>query len=304
MITRDVAKNVTAIVATYEREEMLAETISSFRRAYPNLPFVVADNSVNKYPRKDVNYIELEPGSGISKSRNAALERVRTPYTLLLDDDHERMESSKVEDLLEHLGANKFDIVAGNQVEKFDEPFDFHGAYEIEGQVLFHFIGASSGSLNGAERFDVTPNFFVAKTEVVKALAWDSELKFAKEHDDFFLRAKAEDVKVGFRSDIEVLNASKRKHHGGNRAHNCEEHFFSKWGVEDKVEVRWIKTPYPRLSFYSTRMKESFEPTKELFEKACYVFSRMDKEFEVLNPFADESGSSAAPAGRSLRGGF
>gem|GEM_PF-4745786 len=53
----------------------------------------MADNSLQKYPRADVDYIAVEAGSGISKSRNAALERVRTPYMLLVDDDHVRLDS-------------------------------------------------------------------------------------------------------------------------------------------------------------------------------------------------------------------
>jgi len=245
----------------------------------------VADNSLQKYPRADVDYIAVEAGSGISKSRNAALERVRTPYMLLVDDDHVRLDSSKIENLLEYMGTHGFDLVAGNQVEKYDEPFDFHGSYQVQGSLLLHFVGASTGEAVGAPRFHVTPNFFVARTEVIQGVAWDEKLRFAKEHDDFFLTAKLHDLKVGYCPGVEVLNASKAKSHGGDRALACEEYFFRKWGVEDKVEIRWIPHPFPRVSFYSTRMKHAIEPSRELFEQACRVFAARDPNFEVLNPY-------------------
>ena len=285
MISRDVARNVTAIVATYEREELLDATISSFRRAYPGLPFVVADNSVRKYPRDDVEYVPVEAGSGISKSRNAALQRVKSPYTLLLDDDHERLDASKIERLVEFMETHGFDLVAGNQVEKFDASFDFHGSYQVDGRVLLHYVDINSRSLNGARRFDVTPNFFIARTAVIQGIQWDEELRLAKEHDDFFLKAKELDVKVGYCPDVLVLNASQAKAHGGTRAQACEEYFFQKWGVLDKVEIRWMMEPHPRLSFYSTRMKQLIEPSQELFERACRVFAAADPDFRVVNPY-------------------
>lgn len=281
-----VVKDTTAIVATYEREQHLGELIDSFRSAYNGLKFVVADNSVNKYPRNDVTYVPLEAGSGISISRNKALEKVQTPYTLLVDDDHVCISETKLESLLSYLIKNKLDIVAGDQREAHSEPFEFHGQYQFDRDRLLHYVAIPRADHGSWTQFDTTPNFFVARTDKLKKLMWTPELRFAKEHDDFFLRAMKDALKVSFLSDVAVLNNSVARHHGGNRGEASEELFRATWNISDKIEIRWIRTPYPRLSFYSTRYKALIEPTKDDFEKAVRVFSKWYKDFSVLNPFS------------------
>lgn len=285
--SKNVVKNTTAIVATYEREQHLGELVDSFRSAYNGLGFVVADNSINKYPRKDVSYIPLEPGSGISISRNRALELVRTPFTLLVDDDHVCISETKLESLIRHLIDHDLDIVAGDQREVYSDPYEFQGMYTFDKGRLFHYVAIPRADHGSWVQYDTTPNFFIARTHKLKELGWTSELRFAKEHDDFFLRGMLAAMKVSYYPEIAVLNNSVARHHGGTRGESCEELFRSTWNVTDKVEVRWITDPYPRFSFYSTRYKSAIEPSLKDFETACSIFSKRYHDFSVLNPFDD-----------------
>jgi len=278
-------QETTAIVATYEREKALGDMLSSFWDAYPGLSFIVADNSYSQYPRKDVEYLSVEPGSGISLSRNCALDKVTTEFTLQVDDDHICLPSTDLERLLNILCSNDLDILAGNQLEPIEEQYYFHGIYMFEGRTLEHYVGAPVRPKQDAELYHVTPNFFIAKTARLKEVKWDANLRFAKEHDDFFLRAKEQGLRVSYIGDVEVFNSGLEKHHGGERGASCEQRFYEKWNIDDKWEIRWMKTPHPRLSFWSCRHGRLIEPSRAQFEKASSIFSDVFKDFEVLNPF-------------------
>lgn len=285
IIEREIARRTTAIVATYERPNHLDTLIHSFRSSYPGLPFVVADNSVNKYPRNDVDYLKIEAGSGISISRNQALSRVTSEFTLLVDDDHICLPETRIDRMIDFLLKNNIDLIAGRTIETRSEQFDFYGCYQFDRNTIYHYIGVASVQHAQWEQFDVTPNFFVARTAMLKQIAWDPNLRFAKEHDDFFLRAREANFKVSYLPDVSLLNNSAVCHHGGSKGAHCEEYFFDKWQAVDKIEVRWIRAPFPRLSFYSTRFKASIEPTKDQFKDAYKMFENMYPDFEVLDPF-------------------
>ncbi len=62
---------VTAIVKTFERPKWLDLLVRSARRFYPELKIIVADDSFHPYPRRDVEYIRLDPDVGVA--RNARL---------------------------------------------------------------------------------------------------------------------------------------------------------------------------------------------------------------------------------------
>ena len=56
-------------------------------------------------------------------------------------------------------------------------------------------------------------NFFAARTEVLKAIKWDDALKVC-EHEDFFWRARAAGVAVGYCPRAVALH---KRDHGGSR---------------------------------------------------------------------------------------
>jgi glycosyltransferase involved in cell wall biosynthesis len=293
MNEKEVARRTTAIVASYERPAELDRLVSSFRGKYPNLPIVVADNSVNKYPRSDVEYLAVEDGSGISKSRNKALEAVRTDFTLLVDDDNVCLRDTRIEEMIDFLLKNELDIVAGRTIEAQGEQFDFHGCYHFQDGKLYHYVAVARAQYEGWDQFDVTPNFFVARSSAVKELRWDPNLRFAKEHDDFFLRAQRAHLKVSYLPDVALLNDAVVHHHGGTRGAACEEYFFNTWNVTDKIEVRWIQSPFSRLSFYSTRYRALIEPCATEFHRAVSAYRRIFPDFSVLNPYSDTQGDGS-----------
>lgn len=81
-------QDITAIVATREREIPLHHMVTSFHKYYPKLKIVAVDSSERPNKRKDILHLFVPSDSGISEPRNMALQEVKTPLFLLLDDDY------------------------------------------------------------------------------------------------------------------------------------------------------------------------------------------------------------------------
>lgn len=177
-------ENITAIITTFNRPQSLDKLVNSIIFYYPDLKIIIVDNGekepITKY--KNVDYYKIPFDSGLSFSRNYGVERVKTKYVLLLDDDFEFTENTKPEKMLE-VAEKGFDFVGGNV-----EGLDYHGILERDGETL-RYVKGDRGELNGYKMFDLILNFFLARTDVLKNNKWNDELKLA-EHTDFFLRLK------------------------------------------------------------------------------------------------------------------
>ncbi len=234
--------DLTAIVATHERPESLNRMIDSFKVYYPDMPFVIVDSSKIPTPREDVVYISMPQDSGISAQRNRALEEVKTKYFLLLDDDFVCTEQTNLEVLLQGIQDGIFDIVWGGVNNKGADNYDFHGTYQQEEGTLYHYVGRSYNLNMQHAYYDVIFNFFVADAEKVRQFWWwDRQLRFAKEHDDFFLQAKQHGLRVGYLPEVIVDHVHQSKYHGWPKSRDCVNHFCQKRNIQDKVEIRHIQ---------------------------------------------------------------
>lgn len=99
MPLRDDAPEITAVICTYNRYDLLAKAVESLERqtlAKPRFEVMIVDNSPDLaraeaskvgYDRDGfVNYI-IERTPGLSNARNVALAACRSPYISYLDDD-------------------------------------------------------------------------------------------------------------------------------------------------------------------------------------------------------------------------
>jgi len=68
-------------------------------------------------------------------------------------------------------------------------------------------------------------------------------LKYAREHDDFFLTLKKKKIHVWYDASVGVEHMNYPKHHGGNKSLPCINHFLSKRDIQNKVEIRLIQKP-------------------------------------------------------------
>jgi glycosyltransferase involved in cell wall biosynthesis len=207
----------TAIIKTFQRPKDLDRLICSIRRYIPKLQILVGDDGFQPSPRSDVGYIRLPEDIGLSAGRNALLERVQTPYFLLLDDDWEFFRNTKIEKLTQLVAQGDLDIAAGNHVRiKRKALFiyrrrlqPYHGLFDFRDNQL-RLVRGGHDQGNGYLLCDITHNFFVARTDTIRALGgWDPELHI-NEHEEFFVRAQRQGLRVGYRSDVMILHWTSR----------------------------------------------------------------------------------------------
>ena len=200
----DWQKQITVLIKTFERPELLARSIASIRRFYPDLRIAVADDSRRPQPPKDVDlFLPLPYDVGVSAGRNALLDRIETPYLLLSDDDNEFTADTRLEAMRDLLLTTPFNLVAGRRRDIF------RGVFEQKNRMLYILKNAHRGMLDGHPRFEFVHNFFLAPTDIVRAVRWNDALKLC-EHIDFFLRGTSRFIAT----EIDVRFAH---HHGLNR---------------------------------------------------------------------------------------
>jgi hypothetical protein len=149
--------------------------------------------------------VKVPPGSGVSACRNALLARVRTPYFLLLEDTLELSRRSGVEQLLQAVAASQLDIAAGELIACQRRLFGLltnrspqpgHALFEFGPDVLKITPGFRPG-VGGCHACDVAHNYFVGRTDKVRAIGgWDPQLP-TDERIEFFYRACRFGLKVG-----------------------------------------------------------------------------------------------------------
>lgn len=204
-VQEPVVGQLTSLVKTFERPQILKRLVASITRLYPGLRVLVVDDSREPTRLGGVETLTMPYDSGISAGRNEGLKRVATPYVLVLDDDvvfyrHTRLESALA--LMDRYP--EIDIMGGQLV---DLPL-FRARPLPEGAI---FPTAATplvplGSLVGGLRVvDKVSNFLIARRDRLALVPWDPQLKRA-EHADFFTRALGVLITV-FNPDLKCLHA-------------------------------------------------------------------------------------------------
>lgn len=206
-----VLDQVTAIVKTFERPRSLDVLLRSIRRYYPQLKVIVGDDSLVPYPRQDVAYVRLDPDIGASAGRNALLSRVDTPYFLQLDDDFEFTPQTRIERLAEIVADGEVQLVGGDVINcrrrwllpPRRKPVRFHGLMRVVGDHL-SFERGYTGTGENYGVCDIVVQFFVARTDAIRACGgWDPELK-TEEHEEFFFRLQRHRLRIAHCPSVTV----------------------------------------------------------------------------------------------------
>jgi hypothetical protein len=156
--------------------------------------------------------------AGTSEGRNVMLANTTTPFFVLCDDDFIFEPRTRLPLMRKMLIENNLDLLGGvfrqynlksrkdrikfkisNTLFKFGllipatNFYEYFAGFDIEGNIL------KMKKISYSEPFticDMTHNFFIANTEKVKAFGgWNPILK-GGEHQNFFIRAKINGLKV------------------------------------------------------------------------------------------------------------
>ena len=197
--------DLTAVIKTFERPYAVKRLVKSIKRRYPNLKIVVVDDSKVPLKIEGVTTIEMPFDSGISRGRNQALQELDTPYFLLLDDDFVFSKRQRLTDYLQLMrNYDEVDILGGRYID-----LPFYIQHNFQNTPLMHTSNEPKlplGTLiDGHPVVDKVQNYFVGRTDTVKAVGWKPELK-VMEHTEFFTRAKGQLTTV-YHRDMRILHA-------------------------------------------------------------------------------------------------
>ncbi|MEE4243751.1 MAG: glycosyltransferase family 2 protein, partial [Desulfopila sp.] len=201
-------ENLTAVIKTFERPKIVRRLVRSIRRFYPDLPVIVVDDSLEPTRIDGVKTIVMPYDSGVSAGRNAGVREVKTPYLLMLDDDYVFYRKTGLIQAMEIIHAESdIDILGGARID-----LPFYRIVDHGQSVLFPTMRTSvlpvGSTVGGLPVYDKVAQFFIARTERIRQVMWDEELKRI-DHADFFTRAKGRLVTVYF-AGLRCLHAQSR----------------------------------------------------------------------------------------------
>lgn len=195
------AKLVTIIVVSFKRFNCLAALLRSIRANYPQLRVIVADqsgeeaetNELAQWCRKhpQVEWLSLPYDCGLSAARNAAVAKVRTPFTWLMDDDFVVLPSTDAVATLRLLVAEVKDaVLAAGPIYDLGTKcvHDWAGTITVlpgsppvvRAGPPWPWQRSERGTLwRPTGRF---LNSFIAKTDVLRRIRWHDDVKISGEH--------------------------------------------------------------------------------------------------------------------------
>jgi hypothetical protein len=190
----------TLCIKAFERPRCLNRLLASIRQHRPDLPVIVADDGRKPFRHVDTAGIVCLPlpyDVGLSAGRNALVAACETPLFVLLDDDMSFTHDTDLGALAEPVLDGRFDLVGG-AIQFGSVRRQFAGNIRQDGDVLYC---DSLGAVDSLTPCDVTWNFFAARTEAIRPVGWDPELKLG-EHLDFFQRCQEAGVRVAYHPGV------------------------------------------------------------------------------------------------------
>lgn len=239
-------KDITIVIKTFERKNVLEKLLKSIEKYYPTLPIIIVDDSkknyknfiCEKFSKLNINYLVEEYDIGLSKGRNILINNVKTKYFLLCDDDFEFDERTNLFLAKKLLINNDLDILGGTvynrialdsiysilwilkdlrRLKKVINKEEFisiyNGIYKIKNKSIELNINRNFEEYfhNDVYKTDICSNFFIAKTSVIKKIGgWTPEILKVGEHEFFFLKAKKNNLKIMYSPKFGIRHYPKK----------------------------------------------------------------------------------------------
>ncbi len=197
-------RDLTIVIKTFERPYAVRRLVRSIQRRYRQARILVVNDSKNPSKLDGVENLIMPYDTGISAGRNAALDRIRTRYLLLLDDDFVFSRRQRLGTLISRMEEHdEIDILGGRTI---DLPFYIiHDFQDIPVPSTAEPKTPLNRMLGDNRVVDKVQNYFIARTESIRRVRWNDDLK-VMEHTEFFTRARGR-ITTAYRDDMLVLHA-------------------------------------------------------------------------------------------------
>lgn len=275
--------DVTAIIVSFLRPEYTVACVKSLRETYPGIRIVVGENG---YPdrglaaacaRAGARYVRLPFDCGVTGARNRLVSLVETPYVMVGDDDFLYDHGALADHMRVFLADHSdYDLIGGRvsvdgRVQNYQGRVTRHPDHfttepidpEKESFEISHFFGPEDHPRVRPFRYcdaDLTFNYFIARTEKVRSVPWDEEIKVAYEHFSWFHDFRSAGHRVAFSPEPVVIHKPKsvrvRLHDTPQHAEymryrgrkSDKERFFGKYGITHAIGMNGRRTDAPQAA--------------------------------------------------------
>jgi glycosyltransferase involved in cell wall biosynthesis len=223
----DSLKDVSILIKTLERPEQLINQLYSIQKYQFNGPIIIGDDSkvpykekvVSLFPKLDITYVTMPFDTGTAEGRNIMLQYTKTPLFVLCDDDFIFEPRTRLPLMRKMLLENNLDLLGGVFRQYYLKSRKEKLKFTVSNWIFknFNILIPSTGIFEYSANFelegtscimkrmeykdpftvcDMTHNFFIARTDKVTAFnGWNPLLK-GGEHQNFFIRAKLNNLKI------------------------------------------------------------------------------------------------------------
>lgn len=191
-----VVSNVTFMFKSFERQKQANALYHSIRKYYPGARIVIADDSSKPLDieGENLHIIQMSFNSGLSKGLNLALEEVKTPFMLRMDDDELLTRRSDIARELRFLLVNpEVDIIGIPYIDallfrSLERSYLPYFQFSMKEAPLPLKIPLGTRIDDSHIVLGKVPNNLLARTESIRKVGWDDNIRMI-DHHDFFFRA-------------------------------------------------------------------------------------------------------------------
>ena len=198
----DVQDHITVVAHSASRCDLLDRLGASFRSVYDHLPVLVTCecaegvdcDELRERPHTDVPYmsvIDVPFDFGLSRGKRLLVQRVRTEFLLVLDDDFVRSPLSCLECMLWHMRSQlhsltlPFDLLGFPILEDERNFGAFRGRLRATGNRLYLDPIVAGASADGCTRVGIHPMAFLGRVARLRGFKFQDNLRVG-EHEQFF----------------------------------------------------------------------------------------------------------------------
>lgn len=201
--TKQLCEQCTIVFKSFERQKMAKRLYNNIQKYYHGIKVIIADDSRTPLNLQGefLTVLNLPFNSGLSYGLNRALEIVTTPYVIRMDDDELLTPFSRFEKQLEFLNMHpEVDLVG---ILPFNIPI-LKSMNEAAEEYYKQPMGYAPKPLKIPHMTQIdnlhcvlgkVPNIFIARTEKVKEIGYDDNIRMI-DHNEFFYRAAGNLVAV------------------------------------------------------------------------------------------------------------
>jgi hypothetical protein len=193
---------IAILYTTFLRDELMQQTITSILDNWKHYYVLLIADQGHKTEKKDEFYQSLPKDnvfqyyipfdSGLSFGRNFLVDKAleyNCNFSFLTADSIKFTSKYRLEPYMNFLQSNSnYGIIGFELDNRLPWEYNMKKTNTFELRPSGEFIEYEYLRF---KKIDICRNFFLAKTNVLKAVGWDNNLKMA-EHEDFFWRVKTE----------------------------------------------------------------------------------------------------------------